>query len=216
MTVRYHIAAVEARRQHAEALADQIPGAIIHYDVPPSGSSWPNYRAALLDERNAGADWILSVDDDAELAVGFTGAVERALTVCPGDFANFFTRAVWPLTNPRRTHPEVGPSWYAYPAAVWGICWAIRADRATECVQVAERLIRDQTFHSGDCRLLAYLKHTNTENWIAMPNLVQHRADLHAVLVPEMGSNDGRLSTHFIPDATRVTYTARTWNDSRR
>jgi hypothetical protein len=87
-----YVSAIESRRALAESLAAQLPGAVVNIDDPPSGSSWPNYRKALLAGAETDADWIVSIDDDAIPCERFMETLANALATCPGDIANFYSR----------------------------------------------------------------------------------------------------------------------------
>ena len=174
--IQFNVSAVPERMGHARAIA-KATGGVIHLDKPKSGTSWTNYRKALL---RGGGDWIVSVDDDAILCPGFVDNMHRALKVCPGDVACFYSNDGAVVNAGKR----FDASWLGTTRKLWGICWAIKSKHAQDIVDLVDRMIRPD-YHSGDQRLLFWALMRRFPVWVSLPSLVKHRTDIPSSLSPD-------------------------------
>ena len=116
--IQFAISTMPARLEEAAKVKAQLPeGTRVYCDDPPSGGSWRNSRRALVDaSKLAPEDWLVCVDDDVQLCTNFPVEAERALSMCPGPFATFYTSSLrgleqvllskssWLATLPSRPH----------------------------------------------------------------------------------------------------------------
>lgn len=181
MKIAYAVSTVRSRERSMTRLVEQLPdGVRVYLDDPPSGGSWLNYRSALFEAGMDGEDWLVCLDDDAQLCYDFELRMRDALERCPGDFATFY------LSNHRlyqRAHEALGEDvgWIATFRVVHGLCFAIRAELALEAFDVGSMLVKDD-YYSGDQRLAAWLAYKQRPNYIAIPNLVDHDGSMRSVI----------------------------------
>jgi hypothetical protein len=206
VTIAYAISTVASRGAACAALIERLPNARVYLDDPPSGGSWNNYRRALLESGGDGESWIVSIDDDARPCVDFPQVIEKALRMCPGDFASFYLSDGAPV----RLALAAKATWISTVRIVHGICWAVRTRLAWALAARSDRLVRSD-FLSGDNHLLAGLIGLNLRNFVSVPSLVQHRQDLESVMKPERGANRGRHAAYFEKDPKHVRWSGITY-----
>lgn len=171
-------------------------------------SAWRGNRAAwrrVLDLR-AGRDWLMVIEDDAELCQGFALAAPRALAAAPSNAVNFY-----PLRKDAREAFAAGRRWIQPAAYLSNLTVAMRPMHAASYLMWTATRDAELTRHcqtSGDCRFYRWARATRLRMAFPLPGLVQHPANA-SLLGHRTGRNSPLWCDDHGIDATRINWRER-------
>jgi len=120
----------------------------------------------------AGADWLIVIEDDAQLCQRFATAALSALTHAPTRAVNFYA-----LRKPCREALARGDSWATPAAWLSNLCIALRpgvAQRYLAYCDADQARLDAYCRTSGDCRIHQFSRAENVRFSFPVPSLVQH------------------------------------------
>lgn len=178
--LRFGVMAVPERQEAAEKLQRHVESegaeCLVHYDEPPYGGPWWNWRRTMLAVLQADVEYGVVLQDDVELPAGFVRAVEAVVERAWDEpLMLFTTRRVLLREAARRgtrlfrrigcdtSQGVVMPAWMARQAIDW-----IDAHEGTYVAQEG-----DWSFHS-DMRLRSWSMRARRPFVYPFPCLVDH------------------------------------------
>lgn len=175
--VAYSIKGVPERGDWAHGLAEQLGDkAVVGIDHDRKGA-WDNHRDTMREALKFDADWVVDVDDDAELCDGFADLVPGVLAKAPGPIVTFVSQE-----HDARTARCRGASWVKYRYSAWGIGVALRRDLVDDYLTFGDSLYHMP--QSVDTRLVFFANFTDLGIWATAPNLLWEREGTESAIRP--------------------------------